>query len=263
MNMSVKLLKQTNQVKLSPLVIPEIQISETVSHGQITISGFSSITPANLVPEQNQVHQNQHFFPKTGSDENSIQSKIMPLAEEILNEARAEASQILVDAEAKVEQIQQEAREQGLAEANEVINQQVNAQVADLRQNLTVTIEEISKLYAEITSQSEHALVKLALEIAKKIVHREVTVDREIALALTRVTLQKLHQRAIATVHLNPDDLAYVEMHRDKLHFHGTLNLIEDPSISLGSCLIRTETGDVDARIEQQFDEITHGLLGG
>ena len=104
--------------------------------------------------------------------------------------------------------------------------------------------------------------VELALEIAKKVVGREVSLDREIALTLVKVSLKRLNSRAAAQVHLSPDDFAFVDAHREKLDFHGSLEIIEDRSVSPGGCLVRTDTGDIDARIESQFDEISHGLIG-
>ena len=127
--------------------------------------------------------------------------------------------------------------------------------------HLANTIAEVGSLGSEMAASVEHELLELAIQIAKKIVAREVTIDREIALTLVKVSLAKLHNRSIAEVHLNPEDYSFVKNHLDKLDFRGKIDLVEDKSISVGGCLIHTETGDIDARIESQFDEISHGLL--
>ena len=100
------------------------------------------------------------------------------------------------------------------------------------------------------------------LQVADSVGDREVTIDREIAFTLVKVSLGKLHDRAVAEVHLSPEDFTYVQAHREKLDFRGSLDLVEDRSISVGGCLIHTESGDIDARIESQFEEIAHGLMG-
>jgi flagellar assembly protein FliH len=146
--------------------------------------------------------------------------------------------------------------------AQNKIDSEVSAQMNQMREQLTQTIEQVAGLQAEITAGAEIQLVELALEIAKKIVGREVSIDREIALTLVKVSLKRLNVRASAQVHLNPDDFAFVQAHREKLDFHGSIEIMEDRSVSVGGCLIRTETGDIDARIESQFDEVAHGLLG-
>jgi flagellar assembly protein FliH len=186
----------------------------------------------------------------------------LPSADSILQNARTEAARIVAEAENNRAIIEEAAHDKARHEAETGIDNEVADKVADLRAQLLSTIEEISSLSADVTAQAEKTLVELALQIAKKIVGREVTIDREIALTLVKVSLSKLHNRSIAEVHLNPIDFVFVQTHREKLDFRGSLDLVEDRSISLGGCLIHTETGDIDARIESQFDEISHGLLG-
>lgn len=151
--------------------------------------------------------------------------------------------------------------EKKLQESRAAIEAELNAETGFLRENLTETIDRISSLAKEVTAKLESEVVELALEIAKKIVAREINTDREVVLAVTRTALTKLHARTLASVHLHPDDLVFVQENRDRLNFHGSLELIEDKSITPGGCLIHTDSGDIDARIESQFDEIAHGLL--
>ncbi len=233
--------------------------------------GFTSFS----IPEIGEVHnsfetRSGFSFPELDNlepiEERSeiIEEITIPAMNEvdILNEAREEAARIIAQAEKDKEMIEQAAKEKGLQFAQGKIDAEVAAQVDQMREELSRTIAQIAGLNAEITAGAEVQLVELALEIAKKIVQREVSIDREIALTLVKVSLKRLNNRATAQVHLNPDDFAFVDAHREKLDFHGSLEIIEDRSISVGGCLIRTETGDIDARIESQFDEISHGLLG-
>jgi flagellar assembly protein FliH len=179
-----------------------------------------------------------------------------------LQNAREEAAQIVAQAERQSMTIEQIAREQAMQDARRELEAENAALINELRGQLAETITRISSLSEEITKRVEHEVVELALEIAKKVVAREVSVDREVAFTLVKVSLAKLHNRSVAQVHLNPEDFAFVESHREKLGFRGSLELIEDRSISMGGCLIHTETGEIDARIKSQFEEITHGLLG-
>lgn len=185
----------------------------------------------------------------------------LPAELDLLKNARDEAARIIANAEDTSTIIDQAAIDQAIAEARHTIDAEVADRVADLRARLAETIETVSGVATEFITNAENELVELALQIAKKVVGREVTSDREIALTLVRVSLAKLHNRSVAEVHLHPEDFAFVNGQREKLDFRGTLELVEDPSISLGGCLVHTETGDIDARIDSQFDEIAHGLL--
>jgi len=176
--------------------------------------------------------------------------------------ARAEAERIIAQAEENSILIEQIAKDKAAHEIAMAVESQVAERMVELRGRLTTSIDRISGLSADISSRVERDLVDLAMQIAKKVIAREVTIDRDIALNIVRISLAKLHNRAVAEVHLNPEDLSYVNEHRETLEFRGSLDLVEDPSISVGGCLIHTDTGDIDARIESQFDEIAHGLFG-
>lgn len=181
----------------------------------------------------------------------------------ILQEAEKQAGEIIAQAEEKYELIEQAARDKAMLEAQAAVEVEVAEKIKETRENLSATIRELDVLRDEISVRVEQDVVELALEIAKKIVGREVMFDREIALTLVKVSLKKINSRApLAQIHLNPEDYRYIESRREQIDFRGSLELIEDRSISPGGCLIHTETGEVDARIESQFEEIAHGLLG-
>lgn len=186
-------------------------------------------------------------------------------ADGLVRTARAEAERQLASAQTRVAEIEAAARARGLAEAQAVAQAQAQKElqlaVSDLRAQLTATLDELTGLRAHLATQSEHELVRLALEIAKKVVQREVRVDREIVMTLARVALARLHSRANATVRLHPEDYAYVWSHREHLNSEGALEIVEDRTVGLGGCIVQSELGEIDARIEQQFAEIEQEFL--
>lgn len=186
----------------------------------------------------------------------------VPSIEEVLQTAREEAEQIVAQAKEHSMSVEESLRAQAIQEARIQIEAENEALIAGMRGKLTETIAQISALSDEVISRVENDVVELALQIAKKIVTREVMFDRDIALTLVKVSLKKLHSRAVAEVRLHPEDFAYVQTHRGRIDFPGSLEIVEDRTISPGGCLIHTDTGDIDARIESQFEEISFGLLG-
>lgn len=182
-------------------------------------------------------------------------------AQEIIASAQSHANDLLAQAQARISQLESDAYEKGLAEARAKVDEDVNAAVADLREKLAHTVNELEPLYALIAARAERDLVKLSLEVARKVVHREVTADADIVLTLVRVALERLHPRAVAKVFLHPDDLAYVNDHRHELSNTSALEFIGDHSIGRGGCMIQSDHGDMDARIEQQFASIERGFF--
>lgn len=179
----------------------------------------------------------------------------------LLDTAQSEADALMAQTQARVAQIESEAYEKGLAEARARVNEEMSSAVADLREKLTHTLSELESLYTLIATRAERDLVKLALEIARKVVHREVNSDPDIVLTMARVALERLHPRAIAKVLLHPEDFEYVKANRHKLSNTSALELIADGSVDRGGCIIQSEHGDIDARIEQQFAGIERGFF--
>jgi flagellar assembly protein FliH len=124
------------------------------------------------------------------------------------------------------------------------------------------TIEELGGLRQTLIQETEREMVQLALTLARRVVHREVTLDPELAAALAHVALERLGTTTPATIRLNPED--YTVVAQDSARWGGqTVTVVPDPSISRGGCLVDSAFGSVDATIERQFDELSRALFGG
>jgi flagellar assembly protein FliH len=124
------------------------------------------------------------------------------------------------------------------------------------------TIEELGGLRQTLIQETEREMVQLALTLARRVVHREVTLDPELAAALAHVALERLGTTTPATIRLNPED--YTIVAQDGARWGGqTVTVVPDPSISRGGCLVESAFGSVDATIEGQFDELSRALFGG
>ncbi len=178
-----------------------------------------------------------------------------------LETAQSEAESVIAQARTAAAQIEREAYEKGCAEAHAQMAEEVNHAVKELREKFTQTLLQLEPLYAVIATRAEHDLVRLALEVARKVVHREVTTDADIVLTLARVALERLHPRAVAKVLLHPEDLEFVVAQRQQLNNNSTLEFVADPSVGRGGCIVQSEHGDIDARIEQQFATIERGFF--
>jgi flagellar assembly protein FliH len=124
------------------------------------------------------------------------------------------------------------------------------------------TIEELGGLRQTLIQETEREMVQLALTLARRVVHREVTLDPELAAALAHVALERLGMNTPATIRLNPED--YTIVAQDPTRWGGqTVTVVPDPAISRGGCLVESAFGSVDATIERQFDELSRALFGG
>ena len=106
-------------------------------------------------------------------------------------------------------------------------------------------------------------VVDLALAIAKKVLQREVTLDHDLMLAMARVALDRLADVSTASIRLHPDDYAGVMLGRgpSAVTTHG-VQIVADPSVRRGGCVVQSEFGSVDIGVATQIDELTHALFG-
>jgi flagellar biosynthesis/type III secretory pathway protein FliH len=66
------------------------------------------------------------------------------------------------------------------------------------------------------------------------------------------------------TIRVNPRDFQIIERHhatRSSSPLSEAVKLVEDPLIGRGGCVIETESGTIDARIEEQLREIEKGFF--
>ena len=178
-----------------------------------------------------------------------------------LVDVRRQAAEILSNAEIRAKELQESALNDAMTDFNEKLEAAVKTELEELREQFAGSLDAIAELGNDLPGRIERELVGLTMAVAKKIIGREISTDRAIVIDLLNAALARLQERSLAEVHLNPDDLSYIEEHRSDVTFRGTLDLIADPSISVGGCLIHTETGDIDGRINSQLDELSHGLL--
>lgn len=127
------------------------------------------------------------------------------------------------------------------------------------------SIGEIQKLRSSLYVQAEREVVKLALAVAKKIVHREIRIDHDIVQTLVHVALSHVSEKSAVTICLNPEDYSYLlERRAEVSQSEGReISLQADKSIERGGCLIQTNCGDIDARIEERFREVEQSFFEG
>jgi len=125
---------------------------------------------------------------------------------------------------------------------------------------LKETLEELTTLRADMLRRSERQMVQLALAIAKRVVQREVSLDRAVIVGMARAAIDRLGDRASATIRLHPDDYAQVApglKQTDEAH----VRVEPDPLVSRGSCLVQSDFGFMDVTPEAQFEELARTLL--
>jgi flagellar assembly protein FliH len=169
---------------------------------------------------------------------------------------------LLAEHRERLAAIEREAFTKGYAQGERAGMEAGGKRAEAMLRRIGQTIEELGGLRQTLIQETEREMVQLALTLARRVVHREVTLDPELAAALAHVALERLGTTTPATIRLNPED--YTVVAQDSARWGGqTVTVVPDPSISRGGCLVDSAFGSVDATIERQFDELSRALFGG
>lgn len=179
----------------------------------------------------------------------------------------AQCARLLEETRLKVSEIERGAYEKGFGEGQRAGAEMGEKMGEALLKQYSAGLDALNGLRKEIFATSEREVIRLALEIARKIIKREVAIDEELILTLVKVALGRVAGQTLMTVRVNPKDFHTIERYRaagiggDPGAPGESVRFVEDSLIARGGCVIETESGTIDARIEEQLREIERGFF--
>jgi flagellar assembly protein FliH len=152
----------------------------------------------------------------------------------------------------------------GLEEGESKGYQQAEAELKDKFESVLLIFQNLEKDRSKIIQQSENMLIELALKIVEKIVPEIPEIFPKILIKTLENIIQYLNDEPIFTLHLHPEDLQDIEelqnKFRKRLPGLEKISIKKDPKIIRGGCIVETENGKIDARIDSQVNKLTQGL---
>ena len=164
------------------------------------------------------------------------------------------------NADGESENSEREAYQRGLAEGKGAGREQAAAELQPVLERLGRTLAELSSLRSRIRKDAEGDLLKLSVSVARRVLHRELTLDPESIEGLIKVALEKLQSRDLCRVRVHPDQEPAIRASMERFANSHKVELIPDPSMQCGDVLFETAHGDIDASIEAQLREIERGF---
>jgi len=162
--------------------------------------------------------------------------------------------------EDQTEQRTQAAYQQGLKEGHAAAQREMLAQVDLINGRLARTIEELTGVRQRFRHEAEEDVVALALAIARRILHRELTIAPEALLGLVKAALEKIDGRELHSVRVRPEDAAMIQQHFEKMGLPRRVEVIADPGLERGAAILDSSRGTLDASVETQLSEIERGF---
>lgn len=126
-------------------------------------------------------------------------------------------------------------------------------------------LQQAHDMKRELIAEAEPFLLELSTRIAEKIIGRQLTIQPEWVVDQIRLVLARERSRGIVTLCVAPEHFAPIRESREELSRlldpMADLRIIPDSSLRGSGCVVRTEFGSLDARIDSQLAEIKQALL--
>ena len=156
-----------------------------------------------------------------------------------------------------LDQARREAFAAGVAAGRREAEEHVRPAMESLAKNLA----ELARLRDAIREEATHDLVRLAVSIAARVIHREVSLDPEALTGLVKTAFQKLQSREIQRVRMHPGIESLVKKSLEQNGAPKNLVLTADSALKPGEVLFETPQGILDASVDTQLREIERGLI--
>ncbi len=225
--------------------------------------------PAPALPQE----QGRETDFSTKADSLTVQARrALAEAEDVLAEARAEAATMREDAETQAEALREAAWQEGFFAGNRAARTQVEAELRsqyaaereDFRAGVEAITTDIVATRQALWQSQEAEMVAFVLDIAKQVIKSEVSQNPEVIGSVLRNALRRVTDKEHVRIRVSLSDAAPVRAMRDDLLclLDGIKNLeiVDDRRIGDGGCVIETNGGTIDAKIETQLNEVERAL---
>jgi type III secretion protein L len=170
-------------------------------------------------------------------------------ADELLQRTKAQMRLLYAEAEQEMQRVKESARDQGrkdgLAEAAEVL---IRA----------------TALRDKIIASAEKEIIELAIMAAERIIDQEISSSPEIINAIVLPLIKRARRAKKVTLRVHPQDAPTLEKTAGEIaaevDFTVAFQIEPDETITRGGCVVISDSGTFDARIEVQLESIARIL---
>jgi flagellar biosynthesis/type III secretory pathway protein FliH len=160
------------------------------------------------------------------------------------------------DLKTKLARLEKEAYEKGFEQGQRDGLALEKSKMEEFGKQLETLFTGLRDLKPLIYSESEGEILKLAIMIARKIIHEEIKTDNRVIVNTIKSALSFLVDKRKLKILINPDDMEEVRSilpDLSRLTKGGHFQLTEDHTIDKGGCILETGFGRINATIVDQL----------
>ena len=157
---------------------------------------------------------------------------------------------------------EEQARALGIREGEAQSRAKFERELAGEREAIAKALEDFAREREAYFCRVEAEVVKLAVGIARKILHREVQIDPLLLAGVVRVALEKMAVGTSARLRVHPDHVyAWHDFFANQQDQRPVPELLGDAKLAMGHCVLETALGTTELTLEAQLAEIERGFF--
>jgi flagellar assembly protein FliH len=213
--------------------------------------------PVRLIREGTRKISRLEFYPvREIAEEIRPEETVSPLKEEA---SPRDDERLRVESEQMSESIEL-ARREAKFEALRELQEELETKVATERTSILKACEQFSRERAKYFAGVEAEIVKLALAIAGRVLHREATLDPGLLAGVVRVALEKVAEDSAIVLRV-PADSVETWRRTFAASSESAPEITGDERLADGECVLETSVGRVELGVRAQLEEIERGFF--
>ena len=186
-------------------------------------------------------------------------------AQEIIRKAQEEAARIIEEAKVEQDSLKKSGYSEGLNKGREEGFAAGQGEVERLIERTHKILEGVMARREEILSETEQQIVELVILMTRKVVKIISENQKSVVMANILQALKKVKGRGEVTIRVNLADVKLTSEHTQdfikQVENIQAITVLEDSSVEKGGCIVETDFGAIDARIQSQLSELESAIL--
>ena len=154
------------------------------------------------------------------------------------------------------------ARKKGFLEGQAQASAATAGSLDQDRSAIAAAVEGFARQRSDYFRKVESELVRLALSIARKVLHREAQMDPLLLAGVVRVALDQMQVGTRLVLRTSPEAAeAWRQFCVQQLGDRQSVEVLPDTSVSGHSCVLQAEVGSTEISLDGQLQEIETGFF--
>jgi flagellar assembly protein FliH len=162
------------------------------------------------------------------------------------------------------EQAYQEGYKLGLDEGQKRAFEEHAKVIDESLTEMSEIVNNLKNMKKDICSFNEAHMVKLLFYMASKIAQNHLEYEQQPVIEVIRNAVELAQGEENVIIHVSEKQMGFLEdlqaQKKVEFEFLAKVKFVANPDISMGGCIIETNYGEVDARVEQRVEQLWTNL---